>query len=84
MKGTLKENFQGTLKGTLKENISRNLKRNFERNFERNLKGNFERYFGLVIWPGELTKFEGNLVRYFGWGNQVAGDGGTRGSPGNL
>ena len=23
----------------------------------------FERYFGFAIWQGELSKFEGNLVR---------------------
>ena len=34
----------------------------------------------MVIWLGESTKFEGTLVRYFGWGNRSDAPGGiTRG-----
>ncbi len=43
--------------------------------------------FVSVIWLGELTKFEGNLVRYFSWGNhgrQVWGNHPGRGTQRRL
>ncbi len=55
-------------------------KRTFERNLEMNFRMDFKKKFVSIIWLGELTKFEGKLVRHFGSGNQWARCGETKGA----